>query len=342
MEDSMNKVAPIQSWKNMKEHYIHVLQSDWYKLIYDLQNEISFATYDFYKSKDIKTVYLPITTGSISSPMGLGSDSLPVQVVLCGEETYLADSMQFMLEYACRMNKNGCFYIMPSFRGEKADERHLCQFYHSEVEIPGTLEDIMNLVEEYVKFLSQKVLDSCKNGIVRMAGGIEHIEKMLNTKKIPRVLYDDAIRILSPLDGCVIKDEYGFQRITNRGEKELIKYYGGVVWLYKMDKRLVPFYQAVEDVHGRYAECADLLFGIGEVVGCGERHATGDAVRRALQEHTVPESDYEWYIRMKDEFPLRTSGFGMGIERFLLWVLQYDDIRDCQLIPRFNGEKNYL
>ena len=67
--------------------------------------------------------------------------------------------MQFMLEYGCRMFKEGCYYIMPSFRGEEADERHLCQFYHSEAEIPGTLDDVMKLVEEYLIYLSRRLLE---------------------------------------------------------------------------------------------------------------------------------------------------------------------------------------
>ncbi len=34
---------------------------------------------------------------------------------------------------------------------------------------------------------------------------------------------------------------------------------------------------------------------------------------------------------------MKTSGFGMGIERFILWLLNHNDIRDCQILPRFNG-----
>ena len=41
----------------------------------------------------------------------------------------------------------------------------------------------------------------------------------------------------------------------------------------------------------------------------------------------------------KNEYPLKTSGYGMGIERYILWLTKKDDIRDCQLLPRFNGEE---
>lgn len=58
---------------------------------------------------------------------------------------------------------------------------------------------------------------------------------------------------------------------------------------------------------------------------------------QALKMHEVDPSEYQWYIKMKEVFPLKTAGFGMGVERFLMWVLKCDDIRDLQLCPRFNG-----
>jgi asparaginyl-tRNA synthetase len=36
---------------------------------------------------------------------------------------------------------------------------------------------------------------------------------------------------------------------------------------------------------------------------------------------------------------MRTSGFGMGVERFLMWVLNHDDIRDIPLVSRLNEPK---
>lgn len=118
-------------------------------------------------------MHLSVTTGSISSPMGKRSDSSSVKVNLEGVDTYLAYTMQFLLEYGCRLTEKGCYYIMPSFRGEKFDERHLCQFYHSEAEIPGTLEDVMNLVNEYIKYLSKKIL-------VRMGKQLMQISDILH------------------------------------------------------------------------------------------------------------------------------------------------------------------
>ena len=139
-------------------HYLEAIHLDWYKNLVKIENIFNVATVNFYVARNIITMHLPVSTGSISSPMGRGSDSLPVRVNLNGVDTYLADSMQFMLEYGCRLSDKGVYYLMPSFRGEKADERHLCEFYHSEVEIPGTLDDIMLLAEEYVRYLKLQSL----------------------------------------------------------------------------------------------------------------------------------------------------------------------------------------
>jgi asparaginyl-tRNA synthetase len=272
--------------------------------------------------------------------MGLGSDSQPVKINLFGIETYLADSMQFMLEYGCRLHAAGCYYLMPSFRGEASDETHLCQFYHSEAEIVGTREDMMGLVEEYLRFMSSAVLAQCGDQIKQITGDVSHIEALVDTQgPLPRITMDEAVRLLDD-DSLVKHCEPGYRVITRKGERALIKDFGGFVWITDPDHLAVPFYQAFADPDGRTARAADLLFGLGEVVGAGERHFSADLVREALRLHDVDPYTYEWYIKMRESFPLQTSGFGLGTERYISWILNHNDVRDCQLLPRFNGQRS--
>ncbi|MUG45289.1 asparaginase [Paenibacillus woosongensis] len=317
-------------------HYIKLLEDPWYRAIAEVQNLITIYTVDFYKQRDIKTLNFPITTGSISSPMGLGSDSLPVKVEICGVETYLADSMQFMLEYGCRIFEQGCYYIMPSFRGESADERHLCQFFHSEAEIPGTLDDVMKLVEDYISYMSARLLEDYADTLLSINGDNSHIEKVANLSgPIERITTDEAIKLLGD---SRYYDEHpaGFRAVNNLGEKKLMEQFG-IVWLTHFDHLSVPFYQSVSKEDTSKALNADLLMGIGEVVGSGERHRNAEEVLEALKKHGVPPSEYEWYCTIKTKYPMKTSGFGIGIERFILWLFNHNDIRDCQILPRFNG-----
>ena len=334
-------------WKSEKDFYLNVLVNPWYKLLVKLENLVSMETMKFYEEKGIITMHLPVTTGSISSPMGRGSDSLPVKVNLEGIDTYLADSMQFLLEYGCRLNEKGVYYVMPSFRGEKADERHLCQFYHSEAEIPGNLEDVMNLVEEYIKYLSKKILENFKEELEKAIGDVSHIEKIANYKgNFPRITFNQAEQALKEKFGDNLNDyiEYndGWRNITRKAEQELIKIYNGIVWITNYDILAVPFYQQFDNDLDGTTKNADLLFGIGETVGCGERHQNDMDLLKSMKLHEVDKEEYEWYIKLKEKYPLQTAGFGMGIERYLMWVLKASDIRNMQICLRFNGEQIIL
>ena len=116
-----------------------------------------------------------------------------------------------------------------------------------------------------------------------------------------------------------------------------MKYHDGVVWITNYDILAVPFYQKFDNKK-KTTKNADLLMGIGETVGCGERHDDYDEIIESLGIHKVDKKEYEWYITMKKEKPLPTAGFGMGTERFFMWVLKCDDIRNMQICLRFNGE----
>ena len=166
------KIKAPQSYLKPVNHLDELLNSGWYQILNCLFASIYVATQEFYKKKNIQPSLFPITTGSISSPMGLGSDSKPISVKIKKQKVYLADSMQFCLEIGARLNELGAYYIMPTFRGEDTDARHLNEFMHSEVEIRGLLDDIMILAEEYIKYLIRYILKHNSTQIEQVTGTI--------------------------------------------------------------------------------------------------------------------------------------------------------------------------
>jgi aspartyl/asparaginyl-tRNA synthetase len=331
----MNLINPPSSYLSPEQHVHMLLTHPWYKVVNKLYAEIMRLTHDFYKEEGIDPAIFPITTGSVSSPMGLGSDSLPVKMTIhhTGLEVYLADSMQFSLELGARLSERGAYYVMPTFRGEEIDARHLNEFVHSEAEIHGDLEDVIGLVERYIKYMNKGILKNCEKEILTVVGSVDHIRNSLS-KIFPRVNYTQAVEELSQYDDTLTTLDNGDYNVTAKGEKLLMEKHGEFLWLTHLPWSAVPFYQSQNDQDPRVSNTADLLAGIGEILGCGQRVFMGSDLDASLEAHDVELHGYHWYREMHEGFPLQTSGFGLGIERYILWLLQHNDIRDCTILLR--------
>ena len=137
--------------------------------------------------------------------MGLGSDSLPVKANILGDEVYLADSMQFHLEYALRLADRemtrGTYYVSSSFRGEDHDESHLNQFYHVECELVGDMDEAIAVAEGYVAHVTSSLLESHRDAIVAAAGKVLHVEVLLEQMKtpLPRITHREAEKLFEVL-----------------------------------------------------------------------------------------------------------------------------------------------
>lgn len=327
------RIAPPPSLSHGGRDFLLALASPWHALVVDVEDVVVRATYEYGRLAGLKSVQLPITTRTVTCPNGFGSDSRPVPVNVSGKSTYLSDSAQFLLEYGCRVAPKGCYTILPSLREEAPDPTHLSEFTHSEAEIAGDLEDMIRYVEGYLRHLATRVLESCGDRIADVVGDISHLEQATSVSGgFERVTFEQAVVRLNN-DPELIQTVGHGRLLTRLGERRLLAESSGFVWVTHFDHRSVPFYQAFGDDE-TVAVNADLLFGIGEVVGGGQRHTSGDDVRRALALHSVSEDDYAWYVQMKDIAPMPTSGFGLGVERYLLWVLRHDDIRDIPLVSR--------
>lgn len=317
----------IDGWKN-KYNIDTLSKSCEFAELLQLHNLVINATCLFFLNQQIPHANVPITTSLASSPMSPGSDSAPVKIQIHDKSLLLTDSAQFYLEYACRAINKGCYYYGHSFRDENPDDRHLSQFSHVEAEIPCDLNGIKLLVENYIKFITKYILEAHQE-LTKYSGIESRIYKLLETNKLASISYTEAIAYLSSYSNA-LKLSNGHACITPIGEKILLKKFGDFVWVENWDRMTVPFYQAIDNESG-LAINADLLCGCGETVGAGQRHTKVEDLINSLYEQNIDKTQYLWYINMKQSSPLLTSGYGMGVERYLLWLLNLHDIRSVEL-----------
>ena len=79
----------------------------------------------------------------------------------------------------------------------------------------------------------------------------------------------------------------------------------------------------------------DVLFPkIGEIIGGSEREASLEKLERRITELGMSRKNLEWYIDTRRFGTVPHIGFGLGIERLLLFVTGMSNIRDVIPFPR--------
>lgn len=254
------------------------------------------------------------------------------------ESYYLSVSSQLYLESAILGIPN-VYTIVPAFRADKSmTSQHLAEFRMLEVEcaFKWDLESICLIVEEYIEFVIQE-LSICNNELIGCkplcsptdeSTACEVLIKNFR-RPIPKITYHDAISLLST--------SQQFDTSTKRGlnkqmEFELVKKFKGPVFVLRYPSSQKPFYMR-RPPNEDYAECFDLLVPfVGELCG--------GSVREWEMEHLLHHSDshnpaLKWYLDLRNSGYPRSSGFGLGIERFMQALFGIANIRDTIPFPRW-------
>ncbi|CAB5349551.1 unnamed protein product [Rhizophagus irregularis] len=81
--------------------------------------------------------------------------------------------------------------------------------------------------------------------------------------------------------------------------------------------------------------CTDLLFPkIGELVGGSLREERYSILENNIITKGLSLEDYKWYLDLRKFGSVPHGGFGMGIERFLLYITGLENIKDVIPFPR--------
>jgi asparaginyl-tRNA synthetase len=335
-------------------YYKQVVSYPYFSALVYLRHQIR-AVSDAYFSNQIgaKNVDLFLMTNSISSPFGPGSDSEPIPITFGGLNSYLVDSSQFGFEPILVSGIPKAYCYLASMRGEDPDKRHLNQFYHCEYEAQENFDRTKEVAEQYVRNLI-KLISLMPNAIERMAVSPKKtkqiIKDSLAIKKFPEITFDEAVALLKryKTSGLVKTSPYG-NDITPAGEEVLMKILKAKtpIWVKYYPRNRVPFYQKpikdnVQRVLNADLLCPSLLkesFG-GEILGMGQRQNLAEEIYESVQLQNMDVKPYEWYIdlRRMPKYKI-TSGFGLGIERFISWIFGFDSIHKAIVYPRMKKIK---
>ena len=265
-------------------------------------------------------------------------------------DVFLTQSSQFYLEYTVPA-LGDTYCIAQSFRAERSHtRRHLTEFTHAETEWKDifTLEDhiqklktMMTLILEHFKVLSEKALSDYSK--IRKTDLVDRLDKLLKMSKDILILrHSEAIKLCREYQ--IYKDEDSKTHfddsddIPEAAERKLIDRLDKIIFLTHFPMATKSFYMKADPLDPSLAWGIDIeVPGVGEVVGSAIRESDIETLKRQLKHHNLKEEDYREYIDLRKYGFSHTSGMGLGVDRFLCWILDLFSIRQSVTFPRYPG-----
>ncbi|WVQ96172.1 asparagine-tRNA ligase [Kwoniella sp. CBS 9459] len=255
-----------------------------------------------------------------------------------GAKAYLTQSSQLYLETALP-SLGDVYCIQESFRAEKSlTRRHLSEYTHLEAELVFIeFKDLLDHIEGMI----------CEVVDILLADPVSaEIIKTLNPDFVPpqrpfmRLDYRDAIKYLNEHgimkeDGSdhVIGDD-----IAEAAERKMTDQIGRPIMLIHFPKALKSFYMKALESAPDFTESVDILVpGVGEVVGGSMRIADLEELMAGYRREGIPHEPYYWFTDQRKYGTTEHGGYGLGVERFLAWLLKRYTVRECSLYPRWMG-----
>ena len=349
------------------------VRTNTFSSIMRVRSNLSFAIHKYFKEKGFFYVNTPIITGSDAEGAGemfkvttLDIEKTPLNKKnkidyeddFFGKETNLTVSGQLEAE-SLAMGLGKVYTFGPTFRAENSNtSRHLAEFWMIEPEMAFyDLEDNMVLAEEFIKYVIKDLVNECPEDL-------DYLNKRLLYEDKSKPMNDrNELNLLERLDFVINND---FKKITYTKAFEILKnskpnkkkkfkypilewgvdlqseherflvekHFKKPVIIYDYPAKIKAFYMRMNE-DGKTVKAMDILFpGIGEIVGGSQREERLDILKTRIKDLNIEEKELWWYLDLRKYGTVKHSGFGLGLERLILFATGMSNIRDVIPFPR--------
>ncbi|HXT56551.1 MAG TPA: asparagine--tRNA ligase [Candidatus Eisenbacteria bacterium] len=338
------------------------VRSNTFGAAFRVRNALTHAIHLFFQERGFLYVQTPIittsdcegagqmfnvTTLNMQQPPRTADGKVDWQQDFFAKPAYLTVSGQLEGEiFASAFSK--VYTFGPTFRAENSNTpRHLAEFWMIEPEMAFyQLDDNMRLAEEFLKYIIRYVLEQCREDLEffnqfiekSVLATLEHVAE----SDFGHMTYSDAVAELKKSGKTwEFPVQWGNDLQTEHERYLSEEVFKKPVIVTDYPREIKAFYMRLNDDDKTVRAMDVLVPRVGEIIGGSQREERYDVVLRRLRETGLDEKPYWWYLDLRRFGTVPHSGFGLGLERMMMYLTGLKNIRDVIPFPRTPGNAEF-
>lgn len=348
-----DKDYPIQK-KNTSFEFLRTIahlrpRTNTFSAVFRLRSLLSYAIHKFLQERNFVYTHTPILTASDAEGAGEMFNVTTLDPLkenkdysddFFGKKVNLTVSGQLEGETFAHAFRN-IYTFGPTFRAENSNTvKHASEFWMIEPEMCfADLNDNIECIEDLIKYCIKYILDNAPEEMEFFdkfiaPGQIEKLTNILN-QPFARITYTDAIKELEKHnDEFEYKVSWGDDIQTEHERFISERYFKKPTFITDYPKEIKSFYMKLNP-DGKTVAAVDLVVpAFGELVGGSQREENYAVLVDKIKALNLNEEEYSWYLDLRKYGSVIHSGFGIGFERFMLFITGMQNIRDVLPFPR--------
>ncbi len=243
-----------------------------------------------------------------------------IEVEIYGESVRPTLSMIVHKMVACSLVHSKLFTLSPNLRIERRERKnsglHAYEFTQLDFEVRNaTSREIMSFVEILVCGLIRSLKESMKEELAFLRRN-----NALNVPEVPFRIYDLI----------EVEDKYG-----KNWETSLCLEVEKPVWITNIPREFYDY----ENFHDEKWDNYDLLLPkFGEVLSGAKREWEYSKMTKKMERDQIKKENYKVLLKLARDKRIKPSaGAGLGIERFISWIVGAKHIGETQPFPKIPG-----
>lgn len=326
-----------------------------FQAVFRVRSLVAHAIHQFFFERDFVYVHTPIITASDCEGAGemfqvttLDLDAIPkngdgsvdFSGDFFGKPANLTVSGQLNGEtFACALRN--IYTFGPTFRAENSNTtRHAAEFWMIEPEMAfADLNDDMELAEALLKYVVRFVLEQAPEEMNFFSQFVDkdllsRLNHVLNSS-FGRISYTEAVELLEKHnDAFDYKVFWGCDLQTEHERFLTEQLFQKPVFVTDYPKEIKAFYMKMNPDGKTVAAVDCLVPGIGEIIGGSQREDDYEKLLDRMEALGLKKEDYKFYLDLRKYGSVRHAGFGLGFERFVMYLTGMANIRDVSPFPR--------